>query len=141
MNAYVATYSPEEQAGYYAVTTDQGMTLASVAAARSNTKATAGHQTVLVFSRYSASEIETSLADIRRAVEAVQADAAFYYDPAIDGITLTVDAEGRSGRFVLPTTVVDVRLEAGVVSDLPPIGQSTTFAVDWRTIAERYRPL
>lgn len=117
VDAYVATYSPEHQAGYYAVTTDQGLSFATATALAGSVDVSSADQTVLVFSRYSSAQIESSLADIRGAVEAVQANAAFYYEPAIDGIILTVDARHRSGRFSMPTTAVEVHLDEGLVSD------------------------
>ena len=86
-NAYAATYSPEQDAGYYAVTTDLGIPIAAArtrladptGAITGETEDAAVHQTVLVFSRFSAAQIDATLGQVREAVTAAGIDAWFYY--------------------------------------------------------------
>ena len=124
VEAYVATYSPESDAGYYAVTRDQGISY-DVARARLSGMSASGlppvdasaHQTILVFSRFTSAEIDKSLATLTSSIESTSAFAAFYYDPADDSIRLGMQMSQPNGRIALPITDVPIKTNDAVVAD------------------------
>lgn len=126
VNAYLATYSPEFDAGYYAVTKDQGISSAGVRAQLSKLdssnsprpSASSGHQTILVFSHFTRAQIEKSLAQVTASIESSEATAAFYYDPASDSILLGVQMPQAGDQYSPPVTDVPVQVDSKQVSDV-----------------------
>lgn len=122
VNAYVATYSPEVDAGYYAVTKDQAISATEASdrlSALQTTDASAastGHQTILVFSRFTRDQIDQSIATLTESIGSAKADAAFYYDPATDSILLGINL-AASPSVSIPQTTVPITLSDGDVGD------------------------
>jgi hypothetical protein len=120
VDAYVATYSPELDVGYYAVTADQGKSSAEarrlVTAHLQPAKGPPQHQTVVVYSQYTAAQIDQSLAALSGTIGASGVRAAFFYVPAEDAITLWYDAKS-DGVLALPEVAVPVKVVGGSVLD------------------------
>lgn len=125
VDAYVATYSPESDAGYYAVTRDQGTSIDAARArlstmsgsSSSATDTSSSHQTILVFSKFTRAQIDESLATLTTSIESANTAAAFYYEPENDSIRLGMRMAQVNSRFSIPLIDVPIRLEDGQVVD------------------------
>lgn len=126
VHAYVATYSPESDAGYYAITRDRGTSIAAAARARlstmpgSNSSATntpSSRQTILVFSKFTTAQIDESLATLTTNIESAKITASFYYEPENDSIRLNMRKAQVNSGFSIPITDVPIRLVDGEVKD------------------------
>lgn len=125
VNAYVATYSPEHHAGYYAITTDQGFSIEEALAQAPPVPSLAAdivaprdapelpHATIAVFSRYSRAQIDSSIEQLTKAVESAGIAASFYFEASSDSIVLTTDL---SDGFQIPPTDVEIDVTDGSVS-------------------------
>lgn len=126
VDAYVATYSPESDAGYYAVTRDRGTSIAAAARARLSTMpgfnstatdTSSSPQTILVFSKFTRAQIDESLATLTTSIDSAKIAASFYYEPENDSIRLGMPMAQVNSGYSIPITDVPIALVDGQVKD------------------------
>ncbi|MDO5504224.1 MAG: hypothetical protein Q4G67_13745 [Actinomycetia bacterium] len=119
VNAYSASFDEELNVGYIAVSKDQWMTREATRAAITASGASSAddQRHVIVFSRYSADEIDMSMARMRERLAPTSFSGTFGYDPASDKIQLVgsfTGSEKLDVNDILNDLLVEVAITPGV---------------------------